>query len=233
MFTMQLAGHSFTIDNQYPYVQQLCRDYLTDGLGIPISITAEELAFEGQPSGHPWPEGYLESLAVYRKICRILLEYDILLFHCSALALDGNAFLFTGPSGVGKSTHTRLWRQQFGKQIVTINDDKPLLSVHPNAITVFGTPWAGKDGLQSNTMAKVAGIVVLRQGSKNVLCPMTCQEAFPILLNQTYRENSPTKMRKTMDLVAQLAHLPTFSLSCTISQEAVSLAYQALTGGML
>ncbi len=231
MFTIQLAGHKFTIDNQYPYVQRLCGDYLTDGLGVPISVTARELAFEGQPSSYRWPEGYLESLAVYRKICRILRREDILLFHCSALALDGRAFLFTGPSGVGKSTHTRLWRQRFGNRIVTINDDKPLLSFRPHAITVYGTPWAGKEGLQTNTMAQVAGVVILHQGTKNILRPVTCQEAFPILLQQTYRENSADEMRKTMDLVAQLAQLPVFSLTCTISQDAVSLAYQALTGG--
>ena len=34
--------------------------------------------------------------------------------HSSAVELDGRAYLFSGKSGVGKSTHTRLWQQIFG-----------------------------------------------------------------------------------------------------------------------
>lgn len=30
--------------------------------------------------------------------------------HSSAVELDGRAYLFSGKSGVGKSTHTRLWQ---------------------------------------------------------------------------------------------------------------------------
>lgn len=231
MFHIALANHIFTIHNRFAYTAYLCRDYVCEQSGQEIVVSDAELALENRDGGH-WPDAYLESLAVYRKICERLLEENILLFHCSALCMDGQAYLFTAPSGTGKSTHARLWRERFGHRVTMINDDKPLLEVGTDRVTVYGTPYAGKDGLQTNISAPVGGIIVLYQASDNVIQPMNAMQAYPILLNQTYRRQDPQGMIRTMDLVRQLAELPVYSLGCTISTEAVELAYQTLTERM-
>ncbi len=228
MFHVRMAEHTFTVENRFPYVQRLCADYLTDAPGEPIAVTREEILRENQ-SGENFPEWYLESLAVYRKICEKLLADDVLLFHSSALALDGNAYLFAAPSGTGKSTHARLWRERFGKRVVMINDDKPLLHVTPSCVTVYGTPYGGKERLQTNCSAPVAGIVFLQQAKYNRIRRMTVGEGYPLLLNQTYRCSDPAGLVHTMDLVKRLSALPLFSLECTVSGEAAELAYRALT----
>lgn len=228
MFQIKIAEHIFHVDNRYSYVEQLCRDYLTaEPAQIYISVSEEEILKENRDGGS-WSDAYLEALAVYRKICETLLEEDIVLFHCSALEIDGKAYLFTAPSGTGKSTHTRLWRETFGERVTMINDDKPLLKITDKEIRVFGTPYGGKDGLQSNTQAPVAGIVVLYQSVANTISRLTAREAYPVLLNQTYRRNDMQGMIKTMDLVHILCRLPVYSLGCTISNEAAMLAYQTL-----
>lgn len=170
----------------------------------------------------------MESLAVYRKICEKLLDKDIVLFHCSALQFRGKAYLFTAPSGTGKSTHTRLWREYFGSDVQMVNDDKPLLKISPEKVTVFGTPFAGKEGLQTNTSAPVAGIVLLHQDTQNRIRRLSEEEAYPRLLSQTYRPKEQMAIVKTMELVERLAALPVYSLGCTISTEAVETAYHAL-----
>lgn len=229
MFHTALAGAAFTVHNRYQYVYDLfSRGYITDTPGTDIFVSDEEIAFENK--GGIWPDGYLESLAVYRKICESLLECDTVLFHSSALAIGGKAYLFTGPSGTGKSTHARLWRERFQDKVVTINDDKPLLKIGDEQITVYGTPYGGKDMLQTNTCAPVGGIVILHQASDNSIRRISSEEAFPYLLNQTYRKDGAKAAIKTLDLVACLSKLPVYSLGCTISQEAVELAYKALTG---
>ncbi len=231
MFSIKLVDQIFTVDNQYPYVEQMCQDYLVtpDQPGTLISISDAELQAERTDDGN-WSDAYLESLAVYRKIVELLLSRDVLLFHCSALELDGKAYLFTAPSGTGKSTHAGLWRQRFGDRVVMINDDKPLLALHNGTVTVFGTPYAGKEGRQTNTSAPVGGIVILHQAPENSIRPLSPREAYPELLNQTYRPKEPARLIHTMDLVQELAQLPLFELGCTISQEAVTLSYEALTG---
>lgn len=228
MFHIQLAEHPFTVDNQFPYVERLCRDYLTDEPGEQISLSTEDIEREQTAEGH-WPSAYLESLPVYRKICERLIQDNIVLFHCSALQLKGKAYLFTAPSGTGKSTHARLWREYFGGDVQMINDDKPLLQISPEKVTVFGTPFAGKEGRQTNTSAPVAGIVLLHQDTQNKIRRLSQEEAYPHLLAQTYRPKEPMAIVKTMGLVEQLVALPIYSLGCTISTEAVEIAYRALT----
>lgn len=227
MFHVQLAQHMFTVENHFSYVESLCRDYLTERPGELISVCQKDIARE-QTDGGQWPAGYLESLAVYRKICERLVQDDIVLFHCSALRFRGKAYLFTAPSGTGKSTHTRLWREHFGGNVQMINDDKPLLRIRPKEITVFGTPFAGKEGLQNNTSAPVGGIVLLHQATHNKIQRVSFEEAYPVLLSQTYRPGDRAGILKTMELVERLAELPIYSLGCTISVEAVEVAYRAL-----
>ena len=197
--------------------------------GAPLGLTGAELAglTEGEEG---FPPGYLESLELYRRICDLLLERDVLLIHGSAVALDGRACLFTAPSGTGKSTHARLWRERFGRRLTMINDDKPLLKVTAEGVTVHGTPFAGKEGLQENSSAPVAGIILLHQAEANCIRRLSSQEAYPMLLNQTYRPKDGAGLMKTLELVQRLSELPVYSMGCTISREAVALAVQTLTG---
>lgn len=193
-------------------------------------VEREQDFCEEAPNG--FPDDYLESLAVYRKLCGLLIEQNILLFHCSSLELDGEAYLFTAPSGTGKSTHARLWRQVFGDRVKMINDDKPLMRYWPDGSwEVFGTPYGGKDDLQANISQKVKEIVLLEQAPENYIERVTPHDAYPRLLAQSYRErDDPAKLLHTMDLVGALSQLPVFRMGCTISEEAVWMAYHALKG---
>lgn len=230
MFSIKLAEHVFEIHNRYSYLEQICQGgYLTDEPGEQLYATDSDIEYENQDGGR-WSDAYLESLAIFRKVCERLLVDDVILFHSSALSMDGRGYLFTAPSGTGKSTHARLWREYFGNRVVAINDDKPLLAIQSNSIIAYGTPFCGKEGVQNNTNATVSGIVILHQAPKNTIRQMTAKEAYPLLLNQTYRRNDPIGMIKTMDLVGRLLELPVYSLGCTISFEAVELVYQVLKG---
>ncbi len=200
--------------------------------GLPLSVSEEELLAEaeaGEETPGAWPDNYLESLAFYRKICSGLLFQDTLLFHCSALKVDGAACLFTAPSGTGKSTHARLWRGLLGERAVINNDDKPLLRrMADGSFYAYGTPYAGKHHLQTNTSARVGAVFCLHQAEENTIRRMTAREAFPFLFVQGYRDRqNPASVARAMDLIYGLAGLPVFSLGCTISEEAARLAYGA------
>ena len=228
MIYVKLTENHFTLYNHYDYIEKLYKDYLSDIPGTEIRVSEQDLLRENRDNGN-WSKEYLESLAFYRKICEYLLDRDILLFHCSAIEMDGKAYLFTAPSGTGKSTHVRLWREYFGDKVTVINDDKPLLSVKDEEIRVYGTPYGGKHGLQTNISAPVAAIVILQQSSGNQAEKLRGKDAYPILLNQTYRRNDPAGIIRTMDLVSRLAELPIYLLRCNISTEAVQMIYEKLT----
>ena len=206
-----------------------------------VAITTEDIEYEKQKSAEedaamgnptrPFKDEYLETLAVYRKICDQMPERNTFLFHCSAVAVDGKAYLFTAPSGTGKSTHTRLWREVFGDRAVMINDDKPLLHVTSDSVLIYGTPWDGKHRLSTNTVAPVAGICLLERGEENHVERIAKEEAFPRLLQQTYRPQSPVALMKTMELLETVARdVPLYRIRCNMEPEAARVAYEMMSG---
>ena len=79
-------------------------------------------------------------LADTRENVTISTPYNGLMLHASAAALGGRAYLFSGPCGRGKSTHTRLWQQTFGEAVQVFNDDKPALRRLDGRWYAYGTP---------------------------------------------------------------------------------------------
>ena len=162
VFSISLAGFSIKINSIYKSTYLFCKEFLCEDKreDFSIYISQDDIEFEREKSekedlmnGIPvryFSNEYLETLAVYRKICTKLLEKNVLLFHGSAIEVDGEAYLFTAKSGTGKSTHTALWRQMFGNRAIMINDDKPLLKVVSEGVCVCGTPWNGKHRLGCN-----------------------------------------------------------------------------------
>ena len=138
--TYKIADIIIEIDSIYRDVHDYCRSYLCDGIpDLTVTITENDIEYERQKAykyavakGLPvikWPDSYLEEVAVYRIIAEKMPEYDTFMFHASAVAVDGAAYLFTANSGTGKSTHTRLWREYLGERAVMINDDRPLIRI--------------------------------------------------------------------------------------------------------
>lgn len=213
------------------YIRELCKDYETDQKEeFQIIVAPEDVAKEKNGSSD-FPYGYLESLAFYRKFCEKVLEKNILLFHASVVAVDGEAYLFTAPSGTGKSTHTALWRKVFQEKAVMINDDKPLLRFLDDGIWVYGTPWDGKHRLSTNTKAKVKAICMLGRGETNTIQRTDFVSAYPVILNQTYRPDYESGMQKTLELVNDmLGQVPVYSMKCNVSEEAAQMAYEAMRG---
>ena len=153
-FTCKIANCVAEISAIFESTRNYCRDYLTeDPAEISIAITdadirrereiaAKEDALEGLPV-REYADMYLERTALQRKLTQHLFDRNVLLFHGSVVAVDGQAYLFTAKSGTGKSTHTSLWRQVFGNRAVMVNDDKPFLGIQEDSVVVYGSPWNG------------------------------------------------------------------------------------------
>lgn len=213
------------------YLEEMCRDYETDRAPeLTIEVTAEDVAMEEERSEEKgFPYGYLESLAFYRKFCERVVEQNILLFHSSVVAVDGQAYVFTAPSGTGKSTHTSLWRQVFGDRAVMINDDKPLFRIESDGVWAYGTPWDGKHRISTRTRARIKGICILERGVENEIARDSFFDAYPFILNQTYRPDDEQGMRKTLELVNQMMGVvPVYRMKCNISEEAAQMAYDTM-----
>ncbi len=239
-FTIKLAGVPIGVHSLYDEVYELCADYLTEEPpAFTVSVSeadidderkksAREAALEGRPI-ELFPAPYLETLAVYRKIAGEMLRFDTFLLHGSAVAVDGAAYLFTAPSGVGKTTHTRLWLENIPGAYV-VNGDKPLIRCADGVVSVCGTPWSGKEGTNRNTTVPLKGIVFLERGEANRIERADFSDVLPQFLSQTYRPKEAQLRRKTMLLVRTVSTaVPFYRLQCNMLPDAAVTAYQGLT----
>ena len=158
-----------------------------------------------------------------------LLKFNGLMLHSSAVAMGGNAYLFSGPCGRGKSTHTRLWQSAFGEAASVFNDDKPALRRLDTGWFAYGTPWCGKDGINKNEKWPLAGICFLKKAEWNRIRRLTPEEALPLLLGQTVYRLYP----KSMDLLLThvdrlLREVPVYELENTPTESAARLSYETM-----
>lgn len=197
----------------------------TENGSADILISAEYYRWDKYPRATPEEIAYWESGLQFS---HHLLSFEGLVLHASAVELGGRAYLFSGPSGVGKSTHTRLWREVFPAARL-LNDDKPALRLRDGRFTVYGTPWSGK-GENRNASALLAGICFLSRGERNEIRRLNHKEATVALLSQTMRVfGTAVRLDKMLSLVAHLVEgTPVFELSCTPTAEAARVSYAAM-----
>lgn len=161
-----------------------------------------------------------------------LYSYGGMMLHSSAVELDGRAYLFSGPSGMGKSTHTRLWQKEFPAARV-FNDDKPVLRQLDGTWYAYGTPWCGKDGININMKVPLAGICFLRRGTENSIRRLSPLEATAAVISQSNRRFATAQgLAYLTDLVDRLVlDIPIYELKCLPEPEAAHLSYETMRGG--
>lgn len=205
-----------------------CREYLyNESNGADIVIRTEDF----RPN--TW-EGISEDIYVYIKsgdhFYFHLLKHGGMMLHSSAVELDGKAYLFSADPGVGKSTHARLWQQVFGEKVHVFNDDKPALRCIDGVWYAYGTPWCGKDGININMKAPVAGICFMKQAPENRIRRLSTLEAAKKIIAQTRRRfNQERNLDLMLSRVDSLVRdIPVFELENRPEPEAAQLSYETM-----
>ena len=205
-----------------------CKEYRSEASGeADILIRSECYRAEAWPNLSPEGVAYMESGAQFY---RQLIQFDGLMLHASAVELDGFAYLFSGPCGMGKSTHTRLWQQTFGSAAQVFNDDKPALRRQNGTWYAYGTPWCGKDGINQNRKVRLGGICFLKRGQTNEIRQLSQLEAATSILAQTTTKiKNPERLGHLLELVEQLIQeVPVFELMNKPEPEAARLSRETM-----
>lgn len=158
-----------------------------------------------------------------------LVGFEGFMLHSSAVMVDGKVYLFSAPSGTGKSTHTRQWLKLFGERATIINDDKPAIRIIDDKIYAFGTPWSGSSELNSTDFGILQGICVLSRSKNNYINPLDKGKAVFSILNQTIRPFDNEKMDKLLTLIDKVVlNVDIWEMGCNISTDAAQLAYDTM-----
>ena len=132
-----------------------------------------------------------ESFGVSGIFNRSIIRHRAMLVHSSALICGGKAYLFSADSGVGKSTHTRLWLDAFGDEVHIMNDDKPVLRIYDDRILACGTPFDGGSGIALNETYPLGAIIFIERGEENSVRVPSDKEVIQKLYFQTARMVGP------------------------------------------
>ncbi len=160
----------------------------------------------------------------------VLPEFDAFLLHSSAVVYNNKAFLFSAPSGTGKSTHTQLWLKQFDGAYI-LNDDKPAIKCEDGKFYVYGTPFSGKTDLNVNARVELGGLCMLQRGKENYIEKIPTDDALFNILNQTCRPVDEGRMDKLLDVLDKLTKsMPIHRLTCNMESEAAMVSYNGMKG---
>jgi hypothetical protein len=232
-FIVGLADEYIEINSVYDELKNFFKDYLVNDVtpDFSVSLSKEDILAEQEAtSENQFSPAYLETLALLRKLAEILPSHNRILMHGASISYNEHAYLFTAPSGTGKSTHIRLWKKYLGDDVKIVNGDKPFISLEDEPV-IYGSPWAGKENWHRNCKMPLKGICFVQRGTTNSIRRIEASDCLSLLFKQVYLPADTLAAGLTLELVDILIKkVPLYVLTCDMSEDAVRCSFEALTG---
>jgi len=135
----------------------------------------------------------------------ILARQGGFLVHAASAIRGGKAFLFSGVSGAGKTTISRL----APPDATLLTDEISYLRREGNGYVAFGTPFAGELArVGENCSAPLSALFLLEQGSQNRIEPVGPSEALRRLLrNILFFADDPELVKLVFQSACEFASL--------------------------
>ncbi len=170
----------------------------------------------------PWFQIHLE---------RLLLWNSALVLHSASIIYQGEAILFTAPSGTGKTTQTDLWHQ-FREGVSDLNGDRTVLQRTEKGWYGCGFPIYGGTVRCTQASAPIRAIVVIRQADTDAIRELSAMEKVLYLYSEcTVMRSYSEDVKDAMNLLETLAaELTVIKMDCTMKRSAVDVLHRYLYG---
>lgn len=232
-FVIKIAGLNIEIETVSPSTYAYCIHYLSNEQpDLKVKVTKEDIQHEistAKRISSVVNEPYLETIAVYRKVVNVLSDFNIFLMHGAVVAINNDAFLFTAPSGTGKTTHVKLWLKN-SEEAFIVNGDKPLIKITENEVLACGSPWNGKERLGVEKTVPLKAIIFLERSDYNQMKEISYLKAYPYLIQSTHLSSNSAIAKKELELVARLNGRVSFwHFDCNnFKEDCFDVAFQSL-----
>lgn len=196
----------------------------------PLSLWKEEGSNVVKFNGQLMPR--LVRFALWIAYGLVTMAHRTVAVHTSVIQYKGRTVLFLGESGTGKSTHTRLWRENI-EGAVLLNDDSPILRIIDGKPWMYGSPWSGKTPCYKQESYPLAACVRLSQAPYNKIQRLSIPQAYAALHPScppdfAYDDTLYDCISETIGEV--LAQIPLYHLACLPNAEAAQLSCKTVFG---
>ena len=244
----EFGGTLFRIDSEEPLLESkytapfACAGTKTPDFVITVGYSGEKMQNGFSNANRSGSSVRIEFAESYRGkisaknaleesgIFRMLAKRGGVVLHSSyVLTKQGEALLFSAPSGTGKSTQAELWRKFAGAKV--INGDRALIKAQ-NGVTANGIFFSGTSGICENVTAPIRAIVLLRQSFANELKKVSGKEAFMRLLPQcSYYPKEEENLKLVTGILAEIiSAVPIYDFGCVPEKSAVTALNEVLYG---
>ena len=122
------ADFKIEYENLHKRMLKHCTGYESSGEpDFTIKVTLDDIEQEKKLSEGTFSDGYIETIAFYRKLAERLPQSNAFVLHSALFDVEGEGIAFAAHSGTGKTTHMRLWEQLLGDKFKVVNGDKPII----------------------------------------------------------------------------------------------------------
>lgn len=220
----------------FDLTRDISAPYLTDE-GVPdisFAVSKEQCVAYAEKFKIPEQADRFEYMMSGTEFYNNLLNFNGMMLHASGVVVENRAYLFSAKSGTGKSTHTSLWLKKFGDKAFIINDDKPAVRYIDGKVFVYGTPFSGKNNLNSNARAELAGICFIERAQENSIEEIPPGVSIPLMLEQTQRKREYKHMDKLLYVMDKiLSSTKVYKLRCNMDISAADLSYKVMSEGAI
>lgn len=157
----------------------------------------------------------------------LLIQRNAMILHASLIAAPCGGILFSGPSGIGKSTQAALW--ELYEQTEILNGDRTILRRN-EVWKAYGSPYAGSSRYYVNQSIAVRAIVILQKSETCTIKRLNHVQAFrKLYAGMIVNTWNASYVQMLMELLGQLiAEVPVYWLQCTPTKDAVLLLKNTL-----
>lgn len=224
-------GISFVVaaDGKNGYVRRF-RDVANDNFSYAIGTydwLSKHITIEYLPYGQKLLQ---ESGSYFFHVAweALLMHEHRMMLHSACVDTPIGGLLFSGPSGIGKSTQAGLWCRYANSRL--INGDRTIIRQDKNGWLAYGSPYAGSSKCYVNDSCPIRAIIFLKQAAACSVRRLDPAEGFrKVYACLTVNSWDKDFVVSACDFAAALAaSVPIYELACTPDYEAVKMLSDVL-----
>lgn len=180
----------------------------------------------------PYSDALNEQLMGALRLVYLLLaqNHHMVALHSASILYHSKAWLFSAPSGTGKSTHANLWHSQL--DVPVLNGDLNLLAFENQKPVIHGIPWCGTSRISDVKTHPLGGIILLKQAKEDFVEDLSPDKSRLLVLQRLISPSwNPDMQEKNLQFVEKLAeHILICRLHCTKNPSAVRAIKNKMDG---